>query len=115
MLLFSCARWEDHRRLSGVCETFSRSIPMTPRRYRSSPSQMSLRPVILPRKGLYQQRKRLTEQPTDINQLSALITNLPTFRQHFDLPGGTEDLSVEELIPRSAIKLSATTAGNHVR
>jgi hypothetical protein len=34
MLLFSCAGWEDHRRLSGVCGTFSRSIPMTPRRYR---------------------------------------------------------------------------------
>src|SRR5579864_8961726 len=62
MLLFFCARWEDHRRLSGGCETFCRSIPMTPRRYRFSRSQMSLWPVILPRKGLYQQRKHLTEE-----------------------------------------------------
>ena len=33
----------------------------------------------------------------------------------FDLPHGTEDLSVEELIPRSSVKLSAMTAGKHVR
>jgi hypothetical protein len=35
---------------------------------------MSLPPVILPRKGLYQQRKHLTEQPMDIDELSAVMT-----------------------------------------
>src|SRR5260221_9748807 len=82
MLLFSCARWEDRKRLSGVCETFSRSTPMTPRRYRSSPSQMSLRPVILPRKGLYQQRKHLTEQhPAHDMSRSVVKANGPALHE----------------------------------
>src|SRR5580765_5937761 len=80
MRLFSCARWEGHKRLSGVCETFSRSIPTTPRRYRSSPSQMSLRLVILRTKGLYQPRKHLTE-PTMGHALH--LTQPPGSHTHY--------------------------------
>lgn len=42
---------------------------------------------------------------------SKLQLGSPTFRQHFDLRHGTEDLSGEELIPGSAIKALSDDRG----
>src|ERR1700688_107328 len=64
MLLCFYVSWEDQRRPSGVCETFSQSILMMPRLCRSSRWRKSSLPATWPGRRLFQKHKSCTDALT---------------------------------------------------